>query len=76
MSKLEGKINVLEITKNTLSLIRFLDKKGLKDYEIIIGNNGSTDKTSEKGEALSKKFPKMLFKKLLKSTFNSSTYPL
>ena len=48
------------VIENTLDLINFLDKKRLKNYEIVMGNNGSTDGTIKKGRTLSKRFPKKL----------------
>jgi glycosyltransferase involved in cell wall biosynthesis len=46
------------IVKNITDLVSFLDKKDLKNYEIIIGNNGSTDGTAEKGGELARMFLK------------------
>lgn len=47
------------IEENTEKLISFLDRLK-KDYEIIIGNNGSTDSTPIKGKELMKKHPAKL----------------
>jgi len=47
------------IEKNLYALRNFLNANKHKDYEIIIANNGSTDKTVEIVEKLSKKEPKI-----------------
>ena len=43
------------ISDNTIKLIKFLNKLK-KPYEIILANNGSTDKTLEKAKYLSNQF--------------------
>ena len=42
------------IEKNTKRLIKFLDENKCKEYEIILADNGSADKTKELGAKLSK----------------------
>ncbi len=45
---------------NTERLLAFLDGLG-RDYEIIIGSNGSTDSTTALGVDLSRRFPRVSF---------------
>jgi glycosyltransferase involved in cell wall biosynthesis len=48
------------IVKNTEKLVQYLDL--LKTpYEIVIGSNGSTDRTIELGEGLQRRFPNVKF---------------
>lgn len=48
------------IAPNTERLTEYLDHFNTR-YEIIIGSNGSTDRTVELGQALQKKFPNVRF---------------
>jgi len=48
------------IVQNTEKLIRFLDRLKTK-YEIIIGSNGSTDRTVSLGEKLGRRFRQVRF---------------
>lgn len=48
------------LVPNTERLIAFLDDLG-RDYEIIIGSNGSTDSTTALGFDLSRRFPRVSF---------------
>ena len=45
---------------NTERLIAYLERYGV-DYEVIIGSNGSTDRTSSLGGMLSAKYPQVEF---------------
>lgn len=47
------------IEENIKRLVYFLKGKNIEDYEIIISENGSTDKTLEKAERISSKYPKI-----------------
>lgn len=47
------------IEKNIRKLVIFLEEKNIEDYEIIISENGSTDKTLEKAEKISSKHSKI-----------------
>jgi len=48
------------LVPNTERLLHFLDGLG-RDYEIIIGSNGSTDSTTALGVDLSRRFPRVSF---------------
>jgi glycosyltransferase involved in cell wall biosynthesis len=48
------------LVPNTERLLAFLDGLG-RDYEIIIGSNGSTDSTTALGADLSRRFPRVSF---------------
>jgi undecaprenyl-phosphate 4-deoxy-4-formamido-L-arabinose transferase len=45
------------IVKNTKRLVKFLNKLRTP-YEIVVCDNGSSDRTAEKGEMLQRRFPK------------------
>lgn len=47
------------IVKNTKRLVKFLNKLRTP-YEIVICDNGSSDRTAEKGEMLQRRFPKKI----------------
>jgi glycosyltransferase involved in cell wall biosynthesis len=48
------------VVPNTERLIAYLDDLG-REYEIIIGSNGSTDSTTALGLDLSRRFPRVSF---------------
>jgi glycosyltransferase involved in cell wall biosynthesis len=48
------------LVPNTERLLVFLDSLG-RDYEVIIGSNGSTDSTTALGVDLSRRFPQVAF---------------
>lgn len=48
------------LVPNTERLLAFLDRLG-RDYEVIIGSNGSTDSTTALGFDLSRRFPNVSF---------------
>ena len=48
------------LVANTERLLAFLDRLG-RDYDIIIGSNGSTDSTTALGVDLSRRFPRVSF---------------
>ena len=48
------------VVANTERLLAFLDGLG-RDYEVIIGSNGSTDSTTALGVDLSRRFPRVSF---------------
>ena len=48
------------LVPNTERLLAFLDSLG-RDYEVIIGSNGSTDSTTALGVDLSRRFPEVTF---------------
>ena len=48
------------LVPNTERLIAFLDGLG-RDYEVLIGSNGSTDSTTALGKDLTRRFPQVTF---------------
>src|SRR5207244_13339545 len=48
------------VVANTERLLAFLDRLG-RDYEVIIGSNGSTDSTTALGVDLSRRFKSVTF---------------
>lgn len=48
------------LVANTERLLAFLDGLG-RDYEVVIGSNGSTDSTTALGVDLSRRFPRVTF---------------
>ena len=48
------------LVPNTERLLHYLDGLG-RDYEVIIGSNGSTDSTTTLGVDLSRRFPRVAF---------------
>lgn len=51
----------LLIERNTKKLIEYLKKLDIKNYEIIISSNGSTDETNEIGKRLDKEIKEVKF---------------